>query len=95
MLFNPMMLAHSALVTQVEFHDVQILKACCRSALHRGRRYRVPRPCRDDGDGDLEVRPGGSSKTAFFTLRRHATERKDDRLLVSLIMLSPCPSDSP
>jgi hypothetical protein len=33
------------------------------------------RPCRDDGDGDLEVRPRGSSKTAFFTLRRHATER--------------------
>ena len=26
MLFNPMMLAHSALVTQVEFYDVQILK---------------------------------------------------------------------
>ena len=25
-LFNPMMLAHSALVTQVEFYDVQILK---------------------------------------------------------------------
>jgi hypothetical protein len=35
----------------------------------------VFRPCRDDGDGDLEVRPRGSSKTAFFTLRRHATER--------------------
>ena len=33
------------------------------------------RPCRDDGDGDLEVRPRGSSKTAFFTLRRHASER--------------------
>ena len=26
MLFNPMMLAHSALVTQVKFYDVQILK---------------------------------------------------------------------
>jgi transposase len=26
MLFNPMMLAHSASVTQVEFYDVQILK---------------------------------------------------------------------
>jgi hypothetical protein len=26
MLFNPTMLAHSALVTQVEFYDVQILK---------------------------------------------------------------------
>jgi hypothetical protein len=26
MLFNPMMLAHSALVTQLEFYDVQILK---------------------------------------------------------------------
>jgi transposase len=26
MLFNPMMLAHSTLVTQVEFYDVQILK---------------------------------------------------------------------
>jgi transposase len=26
MLFNPMMLAHSALVTQVEFYDVQILR---------------------------------------------------------------------
>ena len=25
-LFNPMMLAHSALVTQLEFYDVQILK---------------------------------------------------------------------
>ena len=35
----------------------------------------VFRPCRDDGDGDLEVRPRGSSKTALFTLRRHATER--------------------
>ncbi len=31
--------------------------------------------CRDDRDGDLEVHPRGSSKTAFFTLRRHATER--------------------
>ena len=26
MLFNPMMLAHSALVTQLEFYDAQILK---------------------------------------------------------------------
>jgi hypothetical protein len=26
MLFNPMMLAHSALVTQLEFYDVHILK---------------------------------------------------------------------
>jgi hypothetical protein len=26
MLFKPMMLVHSALVTQVEFYDVQILK---------------------------------------------------------------------
>ena len=26
MLFKPIMLAHSALVTQVEFYDVQILK---------------------------------------------------------------------
>jgi hypothetical protein len=33
------------------------------------------RPCRDDGDGDPEVRPRGSSTTAVFTLRRHATER--------------------
>jgi hypothetical protein len=33
------------------------------------------RPCGDDGDGDLEVRPRGSSKTPLFTLRRHATER--------------------
>ena len=38
-------------------------------------RRKTLHPCRDDGDGDLEVRPRGSSKTAFFTLRHHATER--------------------
>ena len=42
-----------------------------RNGLARGRAS-APR---DDGDGDLEVRPRGSSKTAFFTFRRHATER--------------------
>ena len=41
------------------------------TSVQRRRRW----PTRDDGDGDLKVRPRGSSKTAFFTFRRHATER--------------------
>ena len=47
----------------------------CPATTRLPRQRKTLRPCRDDGDGDLEVRPRGSSKTAFFTLRRHATER--------------------
>ena len=35
-LFNPMMLAHSALVTQLEFYDVQILKLAKGDEMPRG-----------------------------------------------------------